>query len=120
MPMNTDSETVAREESQRFRLELRAKLFRGLGDATRLAILEALRGGELKVVDIVRIVNGSQSNVSEHLSCLRDCGLVTARPDGRATYYALAEKGMEDVLSAVDTVMGNIARRVCDCSRYRQ
>lgn len=72
------------------------------------------------MVDIVAIVNGSQSNVSEHLSCLRDCGLVTARPEGRSTYYALAEKGMEDILSAVDTVMGNIARRVCDCTRYRQ
>jgi DNA-binding transcriptional ArsR family regulator len=56
---------------------LKAKLFRGFSDTSRLAILEKLRAGPLTVGALVEKTGLSQSNVSNHLGCLRDCGLVT-------------------------------------------
>ena len=58
-------------------LSVKAKLFNGFADPSRLSILEALRSGPLTVTDIVTTTGLSQSNVSNHLSCLRDCGLVS-------------------------------------------
>lgn len=95
-----------------------AKLFRGLADPTRLAILMALRGGERRVVDLVEATGRAQPNVSAHLACLRDCGLVVCRPSGRETYYALADERMEDVLVAAEDVLCRTGRRICGCRRY--
>jgi hypothetical protein len=69
---------------------LAAKLFRGLADPTRLGILLALQAGERRVVDLVAELGGSQANVSGHLACLKDCGLVADRAQGRANLYRLA------------------------------
>src|SRR5258708_35819438 len=69
---------------------LAAKLFRGLADPTRLGILLALQAGERRVTDLVAEVGGSQANISGHLACLKDCGLITDRAQGRANLYRLA------------------------------
>lgn len=53
---------------------LKAKLFRGFGDPSRLSILDALRNGPLTVSELIEATGLSQSNVSNHLGCLRDCG----------------------------------------------
>src|SRR5690606_11871845 len=58
------------------RIELLAKFFHGFSDSSRLLILSSLRNGPLAVGDIVATTNLSQSNVSNHLACLRNCGHV--------------------------------------------
>ncbi|HLB46964.1 MAG TPA: metalloregulator ArsR/SmtB family transcription factor, partial [Anaerolineales bacterium] len=63
-------------------IDLQAKLFRGFGDPSRLSILDVLRGGPLTVSEIVETTGLSQSNASNHLGCLRDCGLVVAEQEG--------------------------------------
>ncbi len=55
---------------QQQKMNLKAKLFRGLGDSTRLSILECLRVDEKSNSQIVEETGQSQSNVSNHLSCL--------------------------------------------------
>jgi len=70
--------------SERADLALGAKLFRSLGDPMRLAIVELLAGGERRVADLVSALHSSQGNVSGHLACLKECGLVLDRPQGRA------------------------------------
>ena len=72
----TDGPTVA----------LRAKLFRGLADASRLSILDALRTEPLSVGEIVAITGLSQSNASNHLRCLSECGL--AAGECLATFWS--------------------------------
>ena len=67
-----------------------AALFRSLGDPARLAILRHLALGEHRVVELTEHLGLAQSTVSGHLACLRDCGLVASRPQGRASLYALA------------------------------
>lgn len=68
-----------------------AALFHALAEPTRLAILEHLGSGEHRVRDVVDHMHLAQSTVSKHLACLRDCGLVTARLDGRASWFSLAD-----------------------------
>src|ERR671917_302177 len=65
-------------------------LFRSLGDPALLAILRHLALGEHRVVDLTAHLGLAQSTVSAHLACLRDCGLVTSRPQGRASMFSLA------------------------------
>lgn len=40
-------------------------------------------------MDLTRHLGLAQSTVSKHLACLRDCGLVTSRPEGRASVFSL-------------------------------
>jgi len=99
-------------------LELQAKLFRGFADPSRLSILEALRGGALAVNEIVQATGLTQSNVSNHLSCLRDCGLVTSEQQGRFSYYQLSDQRVEDLLSLADQLLADVAKGVYECTRY--
>lgn len=82
------------------------KLFRGLGDPTRLAILLALTGGERRVVDLVGEIGSSQANVSAHLACLKDCGLLTDRPDGRTVFYRAAVATLRDLFGGAEGCLG--------------
>jgi ArsR family transcriptional regulator, cadmium/lead-responsive transcriptional repressor len=98
--------------------DLQAKLFRGFADPSRLAILEALRDGPRTVRDIVEATGLSQSNVSNHLSCLRECGLVTATPHGRFVSYQLSDARIEALLRLAAELLADVARGVYECTRY--
>ncbi|PWH14513.1 MAG: transcriptional regulator [Anaerolineae bacterium] len=98
--------------------ELKAKLFRGFSDPSRLAILEALRDGALTVSEIVQATGLTQSNVSNHLGCLRDCGLVTAEQQGRFVRYALSDERVGQLLRLADELLAEVAKGVYECTRY--
>lgn len=82
-----------------------AKLFAGFADRTRLAIVVELARGERRVTDLVAAVNGTQGNVSGHLRCLRECGLVADRPDGRQVFYRIAQPEVFEVLRAAEALL---------------
>lgn len=63
--------------------------FEVLADPTRRGILDALRGGERPVNDLVAACAIHQSGVSRHLRILHEAGFVTVRADGPHRYYAL-------------------------------
>jgi DNA-binding transcriptional ArsR family regulator len=86
------------------RLSLKAKLFRGLGDSTRLSILESLREGEKSTSQIVQKTGQSQSNVSNHLACLLDCGLVKNRRQGKNIFYNFSDKKVSKLLEESDDI----------------
>jgi DNA-binding transcriptional ArsR family regulator len=95
-----------------------AALFRGLADPTRLAIVRHLTGGEARVVDLTSHLQMAQSTVSAHLACLRDCGLVTARPQGRQMFYALAHPELMDLLAAAEPLLAATGEAVALCPNY--
>ena len=99
-------------------VDLQAKLFRGFADPSRLAILAAIREGPLPVGDIVAATGLSQSNVSNHLACLRDCGLVTADQQGRFVFYQLSDDRVATLLRLADELLADVARGVYECTRY--
>ncbi|WP_420451751.1 ArsR/SmtB family transcription factor [Ilumatobacter sp.] len=82
-----------------------AKLFCGFGDPTRLAIITTLADGEQRVSDIVTALNGSQGNISGHLKCLRECGLVTDRRVGREVHYRIAHDEVIDVVRSAERLL---------------
>ena len=98
--------------------ELEAKLFRGFGDASRLAILTALVEGRKKVGDLVETTGLSQPNVSNHLACLKECGLVRAEPEGRFVYYELTDERVAQLISLGRAVLADVAENIYDCTRY--
>jgi DNA-binding transcriptional ArsR family regulator len=100
--------------------ELTAKLFRGFADTSRLAILQSLRDGAITVGEIVAETGLTQSNVSNHLACLRDCGLVTTEQDGRFVYYTLSDKRVERFLNLADELLSHVARGVYECVHYEK
>lgn len=102
------------------KVELTAKLFRGFSDSSRLAILESLREGALTVGEIVTETGLNQSNVSNHLACLRDCGLVSAEQDGRFVRYTLSDKRVLQFLRMADKLLMEVARGVYECVNYEK
>lgn len=104
---------------ERVELASAAALFRSLGDPTRLAILRRLAdAGPARVVDLVAALGLAQSTVSKHLACLRDCGLVSSTPAGRASMFALAQHTVIDVFAAAETVLAATGSAVTLCPTY--
>ena len=99
-------------------VQLAAKLFRGFGDPVRLGLLLVLADGEQRVTDLVQLVGGSQSNVSGHLACLRDCGLVLDRPVGRQVFYRLASDEVFTLLRAAEALLAATGSDVDLCPNY--
>jgi DNA-binding transcriptional ArsR family regulator len=95
-----------------------AALFRGLGDANRLAILRHLALGEHRVRDLTEHLGLAQSTVSQHCSCLADCGLISPRPEGRATVYSLARPELLEVLAAAEKLLAATGDAVVLCPTY--
>jgi ArsR family transcriptional regulator len=63
--------------------------FKGLADTNRLRIMNLLTEGELCGCDIQYVLKSSQSNVSRHLTYLKNSGLVSDRRNGYRVYYRL-------------------------------
>ena len=97
---------------------LKAKLFRGFSDPSRLSILEALRDGPKTVGDIVESTGLSHSNTSNHLGCLYDCGLVSRQQKGRFVHYRLSDQRVAELLRLADNLLTDVARGVYECIRY--
>ena len=95
-------------------------LFRGLADPARLAIVRHLALGEHRVVDLTAHLGLAQSTVSGHLACLRDCGVVVARAEGRASLYSLARPELMDLLAAAETLLAATGDAVSLCPTYGQ
>jgi ArsR family transcriptional regulator, cadmium/lead-responsive transcriptional repressor len=93
-------------------------LFRSLGDATRLAIVLRLTRGEARVVDLCRGLGLAQSTVSKHLACLRDCGLVDYRAEGRQSFYSLSHPELLDLLRSAETLLARTGDAVALCPVY--
>ena len=120
MTINKILETAARvrgDEAQG--LSAAACMFRSLGDPARLAILRHLAVGEHNVKDLTAHLCLAQSTVSAHLACLRDCGLVTFRAQGRATLWSLAASlEILDVLAAAEHLLTATGNAVALCPTY--
>jgi DNA-binding transcriptional ArsR family regulator len=101
--------------------DLVAKYFRGLGDPIRLRILELLRSdGELSVGALVDRLALPQPQVSNHLACLRWCGFVEARRDGRAVYNRIADPRVAAMLELAQSLLADNAEHVAACCRIEE
>lgn len=92
-----------------------AAMFRSLGDPVRLLIVQHLLSGEHRVVDLTAHLGLAQSTVSAHLACLRDCGLVAARAEGRSSFYSLVHPELVELLRAAERLLAATGDAVVLC-----
>lgn len=99
-------------------LAIEAKFFKGLGDKSRLAILETLLDDEKTVADIVKLTGLSQPNVSAHLACLLECGLVKRERDGQWVLYSVTSDQVPEIISLMRKIVAAHSKQIFDCTRY--
>ncbi|MFG2466155.1 ArsR/SmtB family transcription factor [Streptomyces canus] len=91
-----------------------ARFGRALADPIRCQLLLALRDASAYPSDLADRIGVSRSRLSNHLACLRDCGLVIAVPDGRRTRYELADPLLGHALDDLRTAVVAVASdRTC-------
>ena len=92
--------------TERDALAVASSLFHAFSDPARLAILQHLTLGEHRVVDLTAHLGLAQSTVSKHLACLRECGLATSRPHGRASLWSVTHpQAVLELLGAAEKLL---------------
>ena len=83
-------------------LERQVKVFKALGDPTRLGIVKMLFCCERCVCEIMPKTGKSQPTTSAHLKILHEAGLVKSRKDGLNVYYRLADDSVKELIKAAE------------------
>ncbi|TDT32722.1 ArsR/SmtB family transcription factor [Naumannella halotolerans] len=97
-----------------------AHLFGALSDPTRLTIVQHLTLGGHRVRDLVEHLGLAQSTISAHLAFLKDCGLVTSRPAGRATMYRLSNsEDLQALFGSAERILSPTGARLQLCSHLQ-
>lgn len=110
-PAIIEWETVELSET-----ELTARVFRALGDATRLRILRLLlEEGELHQMEIVRRLGATQARISEHMSCLTWCGFVITRTEGRRTVYRVTDPRVPRLVEMARSLLEDNQAQIASC-----
>jgi len=95
--------------------DLVARYFRALSDPTRLRILELVQHEELSVGELVERTGAAQPQISNHLACLRWCGFVASRREGRAVLNSVADKRVVQLLELAKALLEDNAEHVASC-----
>lgn len=99
-------------------LEIEAKFFKGLADKSRLSILEALLDEKKTVAEIVKQTRLSQPNVSAHLACLLECGLVDKERNGQFIIYRIASEQVSEIFELMRGIVASHSQELYNCTRY--
>jgi DNA-binding transcriptional ArsR family regulator len=83
------------------RMDVLNRLGRAMADPSRSRILLALLESPGYPAQLARELDLSRTNVSNHLACLRGCGIVVAEPEGRQTRYEVADPHLAAALSSL-------------------
>jgi len=87
------------------REQIRANILKALAHPTRIKILEMLREGEKCVCEMLPFLNLEQPNVSQHLSILRNSGIVEAKKRGPSVFYRLKNEKLAQILALLDQII---------------
>jgi ArsR family transcriptional regulator len=85
-------------------IERQVKVFKALGDPTRLKIIKMLSCCEKCVCEIMPSTGKSQPTTSAHLKILREAGLLKSRKEGLSVYYRLADEAVRELIKVVEEV----------------
>ena len=88
--------------------ELQADICQTLANPKRLQIISLLKKGELSVGDMVKAMGIAKANLSQHLSSMRQKGILIARRQGTSIYYRLASPKITEACAAMREVLMNL------------
>ena len=103
---------------QNIDIDMKVKLIHGFSNKTRIQILESIKDQEKTVSQIVEETKGTQSNISQHLACLKGCGIIVGRNEGKYSYYSLRNQHIRDLLTMFDVVLEDVKNDVACCERH--
>lgn len=99
--------------------EVIPKFFKAFCDPTRIKIIECLIEYEKNVTELTELLGVSQSGVSNHLACLKWCGFVTSKKEGRTIYYDVADKRIKKIVKLAKEVIADNAENIYVCTRIK-
>lgn len=99
-------------------LSAAVSLFHSLADPSRAEILRRLSRGEARVRDLTDDLGLAQSTVSEHVACLRDCGLIVARSEGRQNFYSVTTPEVLEFLESAERLLAATGYQVDLCTTH--
>ena len=99
--------------------EILMKFFKGLSDQTRLRIVTALLDKEQNVSELIKNIGAPQSNISNHLACLKWCGYITSRKEGTSVYYQITDERVRKIISLAREVVAGHAENLYACTRIK-
>lgn len=97
--------------------EIYAKFFHGLSNPTRLRIVEILLGGERSVSQLVETIGATQSQISNQLACLKWCGYVSSRQDGKYVLYRISDQRVRTIVQLAKEIVADNADHIRSCTR---
>ncbi len=92
-------------------LEQAAHCLRTLAHPHRLRIVQMLLGGQYTVGELAEACGIPSHMASEHLSLMKDRGLLTSRREGRCAFYEIAEPGLEGIMLCIRTRFNQESKR---------
>lgn len=113
--MTSNLPAAARRSTDLDRATVLGSFFQGLSDPTRVRILELLAERPRTVTELVEALGLAQGRVSSHLSCLRWCGYVEARVEGRFNRYRLVDERVREILRLGEAIVRDNAGRLTSC-----
>ncbi|MBE0601820.1 MAG: winged helix-turn-helix transcriptional regulator [Firmicutes bacterium] len=105
-------------EERLSKIRLLSKHFKGFSDYSRLLILYALFDNEKTVSDLVAETGLSQSGISNHLKCLKECDLLVDRQESKFVFYCIKDDRTRQILALTEAMMKDIAEERYQCLRY--
>jgi DNA-binding transcriptional ArsR family regulator len=99
-------------------MDMKIKFLHGFANKVRIQILECIKEEEKPVSQIVADLNVSQSSISQHLACLKGCGLIVGRQEGKYMYYSLRNQQVRDLLSMFDVVLEDVQNDIASCENH--
>ena len=82
-----------------------ANIFKALAHPTRVQIIKLLKNGEMCVCDILPKLGSEQSNTSQHLTVLKNQGLVESRKDGSKVIYSIRNQEVLGMLNLAESII---------------
>ena len=101
-------------------IDLVTRFFQVLADSTRVRVIELLLEGEKNVSELVGRLGVPQARVSSHLGCLRWCGYIGSRRDGKFIYYRITDPRVSELMRLARTIMADNAEAVASCLRLNE
>lgn len=105
-------------QNQKMDIDMKVKLIHGFSNKTRIQILESIKDQEKTVSQIIEEIKGNQSNISQHLACLKGCGIIKGRNEGKYIYYSLRNQHIRDLLTMFDIVLEDVENNVACCEHH--
>jgi DNA-binding transcriptional ArsR family regulator len=99
-------------------MDMKIKFLHGFAHKVRIQILECIKEEEKTVSQIVADLNVSQSSISQHLACLKGCGLIVGRQEGKYMYYSLRNQQVRDLLRMFDVVLEDVQNDIASCENH--